>query len=125
MDDIWITLTQLGFARYQVSCTGKIRNVGAGKLLKGRERYGYVTVQLYNDQNKIKEKQVHVLVASMFCLKYSDQQTTVDHINRIKNDNHHLNLRWATPSEQALNRVRTEQKNKYRPVCQPGTGSTR
>lgn len=57
-----------------------------------------------------KNYSVHRLVAEAF-IENLDQKPTVDHVNRVRDDNRLFNLRWATHKEQnencitALNRV--------------------
>ena len=41
-------------------------------------------------------------------------KTTVDHANRIKNDNRLENLNWVTPSEQRMNQTRPDHEAGYR-----------
>lgn len=44
------------------------------------------------------------MVAEIFCVKNNDPDLTVDHINRNKEDNRAINLRWVTRKQQAQNR---------------------
>lgn len=49
-----------------------------------------------------KNRRVHILVAEAF-IPNPDNKTTVDHKNRVRDDNRVENLRWATPKEQIEN----------------------
>ena len=63
--------------------------------------YCFVVLALKGETQK---RFVHRLVAEAFIGPRPEDQT-VDHINRVRNDNRVENLRYATASEQNLNRV--------------------
>lgn len=64
--------------------------------LRGTTGYRRVVV-------KGKHYKVHRLVAEAF-IPNPENKPTVDHINRVRDDNRVQNLRWATHKEQAENR---------------------
>ena len=53
--------------------------------------------------SKDRNKSIHRLIAIQF-IENLESKTDVDHINRIKNDNRLDNLRWATVSENSVNK---------------------
>ncbi len=59
-----------------------------------------------------KTLRVHRLVGELF-IPNPDNKSTIDHIDRIRDNNIVSNLRWATSSEQNINRKYKEHK-KYR-----------
>ena len=67
---------------------------------------GYKFIRLSND-GKVKCCLIHRLLAEHF-IPNTENKPTVDHINRIKDDNRLCNLRWATGKEQR------ENQNEYR-----------
>lgn len=97
--------------KYEVSNTGKVRNIKTQRILKpGKNQYGYFMVCLGN-----KMYTVHRLVAITFMGKSTEGQTDIDHINGNKEDNNLTNLRWASRSENQFNRTlrKIPQKEKY------------
>lgn len=111
--EIWKPISFGNYNKYNVSNTGKIKNIKSGKILKGLPlEYGYLTVCLYSDikDEKAKKFLIHVLVALVF-VPNPDNKPTVDHINRITNDNNATNLRWADHKEQNQNRKKAIYKH--------------
>lgn len=106
--DEWYDISSFGYLRSwkkQVPTKNngfKTIKADTAKQLKGKiDTYGY-------KQYTINGKTIlaHQLVAEYFLPKRPDGCDTIDHINRDKLDNSFWNLRWATRSDQALNRVR-------------------
>ena len=71
------------------------------KIHKDDDGYCFVVLALKGRNNK---RFVHRLVAEAFIGPRPEEQT-VDHINRVRDDNRIENLRYATASEQNKNRV--------------------
>lgn len=98
-----------GFENYQVSNTGKVRNIShtIPKLLKlSNNGNGYLRVFLYSKANKKPTKFfIHRLVAAAF-LKNPKQLKYVHHIDHIKTKNTSEDLMWVTASEN--NRYKNE-----------------
>lgn len=102
MVEIWVSLSTMRFSSYQVSDLGNVRNARTSQVLKQRECCTYMYVSLYDDNFKIYPKRVASLVIGAFVGPKPDGKT-VDHINRERCDNRIINLRYATPGEQAAN----------------------
>tara|TARA_R110000868_G_scaffold153343_1_gene378721 strand:+ start:423 stop:908 length:486 start_codon:yes stop_codon:yes gene_type:complete len=99
----------IDFPDYEVSTEGEVRktdyrNSKIPLLLKNilHKTTGRYVVNLYKNQ-KIKQCPVHQLVANTFIPKI-DGKTEIDHIDRNRINNNVSNLRWATRSENSLNR---------------------
>lgn len=90
---------------YFISNYGRFRKnniVKKGFLKNGYHKYS-ITV------NDVKKSYLtHRLVCFAFLGNPPTENMTVDHINRIKNDNRLSNLRWTTSIEQAENMKKTE-----------------
>lgn len=101
--------------RYTINIKGQVKNLDTGKYLKGtfrRNEYHSFYLMLNGKQHTVLG---HKLVAEAF-LKNEDPEhyTIIDHIDRDKHNNCLENLRWTTPSENALNAEKTsKQKVKY------------
>lgn len=95
---------------YQISNMGRIKSLpkicgvrsSKEKIIRTfRNHSGYELATLCKDGNQ-KHFQVHRLVATTF-IPNNDSKPQVDHINRIRNDNRVLNLRWVTNKENSRN----------------------
>lgn len=81
---------------YQVSDLGRVRSIKNNKFLKGGFcNMGYHHVSLCK-KGKCTTTSIHRLVMLTFKGK---SELQVDHINRVKNDNRVINLRYCTPRE--------------------------
>ena len=88
---------------YKISSIGQIYNCKFNRILKPcKNKKEYLVVGLHKN-NKKYTKSIHRLVAEAFLNNYHIKPT-VDHKNRIRNDNRLINLRWATSKEQANNK---------------------
>jgi len=88
---------------YEASTLGRIRNIKTGRILKStKNMWGYPVICL-----QIEGKGISVLVHRVVALTFisnPDNKPSVDHKNRIRDDNHVENLRWSTPKEQNNNK---------------------
>ena len=91
-----------GYENYEVSNLGSVRGEHNECVKPHFTNGGYTMVKL-SKNNKAKRFSIHRLVALAF-IPNPEDKPTVDHINRDIYDNRVQNLRWATNSEQAINR---------------------
>lgn len=97
-----------GFECYEVSERGHVRRRATfgrgstGRLLKLRcNRFGYVTAKLYRE-GRPHDVFVHRLVVWAFIGPKPSPFHEVAHADGNKQNNHRTNLRWATKSENCL-----------------------
>lgn len=91
---------ELKLSKYQVSYLGRIKNIKTGYILSTNPtKELYIRCSLYLDDNTKKHFSVHIIVAKTFIPNDSNKKT-VNHINKIKNDNRVINLEWSSHSEQ-------------------------
>ena len=88
---------------YQVSNLGRVKSLcrKSGEMTQHIKK-GYCVVYLY--KNKMtRTLSVHRLVASAF-IPNPDNKPQIDHIDRNRTNNDTSNLRWATASENCINK---------------------
>ena len=95
------------FEDYEVSNYGNVRKVSTGEDIKQSIYKEYLRVDLFKNWGRYdmvqKTIDVHRLVALAF-IPNPINKRIVDHIDRDKLNNHIANLRWATHSENGMNR---------------------
>lgn len=106
INEVWRSVD--GYMNYQVSNIGRVRNISSGKILTPCKcNCGYDRVTLVKD-GKNKTYRIHCLVANEFLDKpESTEKLIVDHIDRNKQNNTVLNLRYATHSQNFMNKDKT------------------
>jgi hypothetical protein len=101
---------------YAVSEDGLVMNRKTGLILKpNSDRYGYLRVSLHHKEIT----HIHRMVAQMFCPKIDLLKLEVDHINRNREDNRAINLRWCDRTANERNKKASHiyvNQNGYR-VC--------
>jgi len=108
--EIWAKIKD--YPDYEVSTFGRVKSVRRGRLiiLKLMGENGlYLSVYLYRDESKRKNKKVHRLVAESL-ITNSNNRKYVNHIDGNKKNNHIENLEWVTKSED----IKHAYKNKLR-----------
>jgi len=100
-EEIWKNIIE--YETYSVSLFGNVRNDMTGLILKpGKTKKGYLLVCLC--KNKIRKTfRIHRLVASAF-IPNPENKSCVDHIDNNPSNNNLTNLRWATLTENQMNR---------------------
>ncbi len=89
-----------GFTGYEASTLGRVRNKGNGYVKKPNIcNGGYARIVILGKSNYI-----HRLIALTF-IPNPENKRTVNHINKIRDDNRLINLEWATHKEQNKGRI--------------------
>lgn len=106
------------YSKYLISSFGRILNKKYNFLkLSPNKLNGYVTVVLKNDFSINKIFKIHRLVAMIF-IPNPKNKPLVDHLNRIRHDNHIINLSWVTYSENSTNSKKRTNKGNKRQIYQ-------
>lgn len=101
MEEIWKQIS--GFEGYTVSNLGNVKGKKGWILKPTQCKLGYKSVSLYTTKTEFINKRISRLVALAF-IPNPENKPDVDHISRNVEDNSVENLRWATKSENQLNR---------------------
>lgn len=110
---------------YMISSFGRVKSLerevirknGTKQRIKDKifniclDNNGYCFVKLSKDNTR-KHFKVHRLVGLAF-IENPENKPEIDHIDRDKKNNHILNLRWTTKSENCFNRPSSLNKKKY------------
>lgn len=121
----WRSLSFLNLSNYEINGIGQIRNITRNTISNGSiNSKNYITHHIIPDKesgNGGKNFNAHFLVMAAFKGLHPDPTYTVDHIDGNILNNHIDNLRWASKSEQALNRRYTYRKGRVIYQCVIGT----
>ena len=105
MSDVEYIIEMPDWSDYLISTFGYVYSEMKGGMVKlkpGKDKDGYLKVNLYKD-GKSYTKKVHRLVAETL-IKKVEGKNEIDHINQIKTDNRVENLRWCNRRENQINR---------------------
>ena len=124
--EIWEDIEE--FPDYQVSNLGRVRSCKFDKIKvmkpgiqeQNKSCY-YHFVMLSKDNHKF-NRYVHRLVGKAF-IPNPENKPQIDHINRNGLDNRVENLRWATRSENLINRTMPIGESGHRYICITPSGA--
>ena len=104
-NEYWQSGDSFGYSGYRASTLGRIYSEKVGKILEGWSYAtdGYIKLKIMLN-NKATDISAHIMICTIFHGHKPHSTYTVDHIDRVKTNNTPSNLRWASKSEQALNR---------------------
>lgn len=99
VDEHWKQIAN--FSRYWISDLGNVYDVIRHRLLRTKaDADGYILVDLRNDDNIVRSKRVHRLVAEAFLPDWTPEWPwTVNHMNGKKDDNRLINLEMLTAGD--------------------------
>jgi hypothetical protein len=99
------------FSRYFINENGQIWSTYRNRHLTPSEiKWGYLRVNLIDNDGKNKGKLVHRLVAETF-LPNPSEKKEVNHKNCDKYDNSLSNLEWCTPGENLLHSYKMNRRS--------------
>ena len=98
---------------YQISNLGRVWSKKSNRYLKPqKDNCGYLRIQLYMGNGKVRTEKVHRLVAIAF-IDNPNNLPEVNHINHIRDDNRVENLEWVDHKENCEKMQRVKQVGKY------------
>jgi len=98
----------IGYPNYTIDRDGNVKNKITGKVLKpATDSDGYKVIGLTNNTIR-KTLKIHRLLALHY-IPNPENKPHIDHIDRNKLNNNLSNLRWASFSENSINRIHPNQ----------------
>ena len=91
-----------GFKNYEISSFGRVKNVKFNRFIFPHLRKGYERIGLVNNDGKKVNCAINRLVAQAF-INPSIKDLEVDHIDRVRTNNHVSNLRCVNRKENLNN----------------------
>jgi len=93
-----------GFSNYTIDYNGNVYSKFKNRFLKPQKGpRGWVLITLQNDKGQKRTKSIHRLLGETYLPNFLGK-TQIDHKDGVKDNNSLFNLRWVTPSENAINR---------------------
>ena len=84
---------------YEINSEGTVRRISTKRIKKSFKRLdGYIGIQLYITKEKVKNYQLHRLLANAF-ISNPDNKMYVNHIDSNRENNSLGNLEWVTFEE--------------------------
>lgn len=104
----WKDCSVIGLTDYLASSLGRIYSMKTGKVLSGHQRpSGYWKVVIV-EKSQNKTVSLHKIICSTFHGESPHPSYTIDHLDRDKSNNTPANLRWASRTDQNLNKNPTK-----------------
>lgn len=84
---------------YEINGEGIVRRISTKRIKKSFKRFdGYIGIQLYISKTKIKNFQLHRLIATSFINK-PENKNVINHKDSNRENNSLSNLEWVTKAE--------------------------
>lgn len=109
-----------GYMYYSATDDGRIYSHLTHKYLSpGRDKDGYLQVQVKDNYERVRMRKVHRLVALTWIANERPDATCIDHINGVVSDNRVCNLRWCTDMENRMFPLAREHRSEaQRKLCE-------
>lgn len=109
MQEEWVELEDIveNGKNYKVSNFGRVWSDKTNRILKQAKGSGGYLFIGFSQKSKVKQYDVHRLVALAFITNKDENRNEVNHIDGNKENNHMSNLEWVTRSENKLHAYKT------------------